>query len=293
VAGVLLGSLLVAQVHAQQLPRPKMARQQARRGVHRLEVNNGPTQMVRYYSTGLTPGETTTVREMEQLENELTYARDIQALKQQYASDERMLESHRTEVQRVLYGLDVTRSTYAAGYFGDGYGYGNFAGVPTASIAPYGYGYGLGGGALIGGGTTVNASLANGVGDEGAIKTSLARVIAQQATPEYMASLDRAYDRVATRASTSPTLRVAFDLPAADDIRRERDRIRVVEGEMTPSGPIVLTLKDGGKVIGKKMSEKGDWFIVENMSGGQTRIRQSEVTRVDVNDKSKVVPAAD
>ena len=294
VAVVLLGSLLAADAQAG-LPRPRLVRQSPRGGVHRMEVNNGATQLVRYYTRGLSPGETTTVREMEQLENELTYARNLQALKQQYASDERVLEAHRRSVQLALYGLDIRSNFYSAGFFGGGPGFGNrFAGVPFYAGYGAGYGYGVGGGgALVGSSVSQEANLAFGVGDEGAIKSALARVIAQQATPEYLTSLDRSFERVATRAATSPTLRLAFNLPTTERLRRERDNIRVVEGDLTPSGPIVLTLRSGEKVICKKMREKGDWFVVERTRGGETRIRQSEVVRVDVNDKSKVVPQAD
>jgi hypothetical protein len=284
VAAVLAVGLLVSSAHAQRSSRPKPIRGD----VHRMEVNNGATQTVRYFSVGLSPGESTTVREMEQLENELLFARDVQSLKREYVADERTLETHRAEVQRDLYGLDVTRSFYSAGAFGGS----SYRGV-YPYYASYGYGSGSGSAALVGGGVSVNASLANGVGDEGAIKNALARVVAQQATPEYMASLDRAYDRVAMRASASPTLRVAFGLPSQADLRRERDRIRTVDVEMTPSAPIMLTLKGGEKVMGRKMKETKEWLIVEKMNGGEARIRPSEVVRIDINDKGKVVPAAD
>jgi hypothetical protein len=282
-----VASLLASTVQAQRLPRPRQTGRAPRGEVHRLEVNNGATQTVRYYGQGLSPGERTTLRELEQIENEMNYARNLQALKLDYIVDERFLQSYRTDVQRALYGVDVTRNVYAAGIFG---GLPGYSGVPAYT----GFGYGrFGDAALVGGGTTVESSLAFGVGDEGAIKTALARTIAQQATPEYMASLDRAYERVALRASGSPTLRVALDLPSVDVVRAERSRNVGVEADMTPTGPVVLTLKSGEKIVGKKMSETKDWYIVEKVGGGTTRVRPSEVTRMDVNDASKVRFAAD
>src|SRR5262249_44909931 len=96
VAAVLAVGLLVSSAHVQRSSRPKPIRGD----VPRMEVTNGATQTVRFFSLGLSPGESTTVREMEQLENELLFARDVQSLKRQYVADERSLETHRAEVQR-------------------------------------------------------------------------------------------------------------------------------------------------------------------------------------------------
>jgi hypothetical protein len=258
-----------------------------------MEVNNGATQSVRYFTQGLSPGESTTVREMEQLENELLYARSLQALKQQYIADERYLEVHRREVQRALYGLTINRGLSIGGF--GGFGPTNLAYVPDVG-GPYGYGYFGGyGGAFLGGATSsVTETLATGVGDEGAIKDALARVIAQQATPQYMAALDREFDRVAMRASASPTLRVALGLPSVGDRMRERRReLDIGRPVNWEKAAIILTLQDGTEVFGSKMRETKDWIILTKLDGGEMRLRPAKVEQIDIRDKSKVVPASD
>jgi hypothetical protein len=193
----------------------------------------------------------------------------------------------------MLYGLDITGSS-AAMFNGGGWGGGAgfFPRVP-ASSGWTGLGWGGWGGWGAGAFSaarerTVNASLANGVGEEGVMKDMIARTIAQEATPEFAASLDRAYQEVALRASASPTLRVAFKMPTMEASRKERSRIRAVA---TDDG-VVLTLKNGQKIYGERMKTTKEWYIVEKEGGGQTLVRPSEVIQVDMKDKSKVSGAA-
>jgi len=270
--------LLVDAAEAQYL-RPTANR---RAGVHRMDVFNGSNHTIRYFGSNLTPGETSTLRDLERLENELEFSRNVIALKQEYVSGERAMDAFRRSIQFQLYGQDITQTSYAAAVAGGGrYGYGSGYGYGYGS----GYGFGNAGpvsGAFASSGQTTNLSLANGVGDEGAIKNAVARIIATQATPEYFATLERSYDRMALRAGSSDILRVALNLPAPEETRRERGRIRAIEGEVDGgSGPVTLTLKSGEKLVGKKMTEKGDWMLLEKVGGGQVRIRASEVTRID------------
>src|SRR5437588_828495 len=119
-----------------------------------------------------------------------------------------MLRSPLTLVAGVLLGSLLTASAQAGARRPRGtvfrQPFNNFLGYPTAGLAPFGDPFF--GQVAAGETSTVNASLANGMGDEGAIKAALAATIARQATPEYMANLDRAYDRVALRASASRAL---------------------------------------------------------------------------------------
>jgi len=261
--------------------------------VHRMEIISGLTQNVRYFGTTLTPDEASTVRELERLENEMAYVRNLIALKQQYVTSERVLEPHRREVQLQLYGVDITQSSYGAATAGFGY-YNRLGALPAYTYAGYG-GYaapmvGLGAGFD----RTVSYSLANGVGYEGPVKEALSKTLAQQATPEYAASLERSYDRLALRASASPTLRVALGLPRPAETRRERDAIRTVAGEVDrPTAPVVLTLKSGEVVRGKKMTEQKDWIVVDRVGGGRVRIRASEVVRIDETPTGGIRPASD
>ncbi len=285
VLGVLVGVLLAAPAWAgDKNPRDR---------VFKMDISNGFTHRVRYFGDALSPGESTTLSELERLENTRAYARDLLAAKEQYVTTERILEPHRRYVQRMLYGLNVTGSSYgmmSGGGYGGGLGY-----YPRVAASSYwaGYGYGGYGGWGAGGYTaarqrTVNASLANGVGEEGVMKDMIARTIAQEATPEFAASLDRAYQEVSLRASASPTLRVALKMPTLEASRKERNRIRAVAAE----DGVVLTLKSGQKIHGTKMRETKDWYIVDMDGGRQTRVRPGEVVQVDVSDKSKVTGAA-
>lgn len=284
--GLLVAALLVPTVSAQ--PNGK------RNGtVHRMEIYNGLNRTVRYHGDNVSPGETLTLREMERIENETDYVQNLTALKQQYVTGERLSETHRRYVQRLLYGVETSDSRYAELGGGGGWGYGGnrFAPYvnPFYSLAGYGYGTGFSG--VVGGTHTVAGTLADGVGDEGRIKTAMAPVLAQQANPEYATSLDRAYDRVVLRASTSPTLRVALGLPSVKDSLRERSDIRQAANESTGDAPYVLTLKDGEKLNATKIEEGNGWISAQLVSGGAVRIREAEVLRIDVSKGNRIRPA--
>ncbi len=297
-ASVLCCALLATTAFAGDVKPAVGSRAPSRPGVYQLEVYNGPTRTVRYFGRDLSPSELTMLRELERVENESSYVNDLQALKRQYAADERLLENHRTQVQLDLYGREVTRSAYETFYadtsypFGYNYGYG----FRSAAYAyPYVFGLGIMGNAgLLGGGVpiagdsaTAKYSLAYGVGPQGPITDAMAALLVQQATPEYAASVDRAYDRVALLASGSPTLRAALRLPDTDTLRKQQGAIRFAAGE---EAPYTLTLRSGEKVYAKEMREEKDWYVLEKLGGGTTRVRTSEVTRID--QASGVGPAA-
>jgi len=248
--------------------------QEPRGGVVRTEIYNGATRTVRYNSADLSPGEARSLQELERLENEISYLRDLDGVKREYVASERILEPHRRLVQQALYGVNVTGTSYT-GYSGGAYP----TGVRGAGWGGYGYGYGGYGDSITsGGGTTVNRSLSNGVGYEGALKTALATTIAGQATAEYALAVSSASDRALVRASGSPTLRVAMGLPA-DGRGRADGAFRPVAGEV--ESPVTLTLASGEKVRGTRMDEKGNWIIVTLSGGRQLRLRESEVVRIE------------
>lgn len=290
IAGLLLGAVLVPALPAQ-APRPSQGDGGT---VHRMEIFNGLNRTVRYHGDNVSPGDALTLREMERLENETDYVQNLTALRQQYVVGERLSETNRRYVQRLLYGLDVTSNRY--GELSGGYAYAGYAGAlpytyPRGTWRGWGYGYGSGLSGAVGGSSSVTRSLQDGVGDEGALKNAFAAVIAQQATPEYAANLDRSYDRVVLRASASPTLRTALRLPSSDDTLRERSHIRQVANENVPGNAILFTLKDGEKLRGSKVQEDGDWFVIQVLGGGTVKIRQSEVVRIDAGSGNKIRPA--
>jgi len=286
------------------LPGPSQAQTQVgrqRRGsVTKIEIFNGPTRTVRYFSNNLTPAESATVRELETLENESSYARDLQTVKREYVRSEQVLEPNRRLVKQLLYNPDnLVWPTYAAwpGAYGWGgsYGYGLPSAhasyfrspyVNTAYLPAAGPAYGYLSGPVAGG-------LPDDLPAESRIKDAMSAVIAREATPEYVTQLQRQTERVALRATTSPTLRVAFGLPETKTVIRERNDYRLASGEVSAPGAITITLKGGDQIRALKMNEDGDWFVIETAEES-LRIRQSEVVRISRprNSGSGIVPAA-
>jgi len=262
--------------------------------VHRMEIFSGGTQNVRYFGTALTPDESSTLRDLERLENESIYARNLIALKQQYVVSERLIEPQRRQTQIQLQGLELAQMNTPLwlpyGYTGFYRGYGPYAGYGYAG----GFGYG-GYGPVVGSGAglALNYGVGAGMAYDNTVKDSLSKVIAQQATPDYYASIERAYDRAALRATASATLRRDLDLPAPADARRERDAIRTVSGESDrPNAPVVLTLKTGEKIGARRLKEDKEWVILERADGGRMRIRVSEVMRIDETPTAGIKPAS-
>lgn len=290
VCGVVLTASADGQTTTNKGVRP--AAQAKRYGrVHQMEILDGSRRTVRYFGDNISPGESSTLRELERAENEMAYLNELQALKTQYVVSERLLEPHRQLVQRQLYGVDKTTTSYgtvAAGYYG--YSPSGSWGFPSRG---FGFGWGTNAGltAMGGDSTTQTLSVANGVGPTGPIKEAMAMVLSQQATPEYAAKIDRNYDMAVLRATASPSIQTALRMPTTEEAQKEDGVYRRLSGEAVPAGMVLLTLKDGEKVQAKKLTEKGEWFVIEKADGGQERIRQSEVTRIQ-GSGSGVVPAA-
>ncbi|MGL4552656.1 MAG: hypothetical protein ACRC33_15895 [Gemmataceae bacterium] len=251
--------------------------------VNRVEIYNGATRTVRYNAPGLSPGESQSLRELERLENEAHFLREVDALKREYVASERSLEPVRRSVQRSLYGTDTTTTSLSGFATGSDYPtvVGSFGAYPAY---PY---RGFASAGTFGDRTTTNRSLENGVGDEGVLKAALARTIAQQATAEHAAAVSRAHELAVARAS-SPALRVAMGIPAEGRAARA-DGIRPVADD---SSPVTLTLKGGETVRGVRVEEKGAWFTVTLAGGRQMRVRESEVVRIETA-PGGVKPASD
>lgn len=296
-AGVVLGLVLTSAAHAQA----------PRAGVHRMEINNGATQTVRYFGVRLSPGESAALRDLERGENEVAYLHNLQNLKREYVSDERRLEAVRFQAQQDFYGKSMAASGYGglgnfaslgldSGYLAalnlrGSYGAAGLGGLYGGYYAPglysgLGYGYGSG---LLGSGTPA-AGLGYGSGIDDPIKASLASVIAQQATPQYAALVDRDLDRAIAQAGNSKTLSVALGLPDASRGRGGDAYIRPVAAETEPAAPVTVTLKNGTVLRGTKLEETKEWIIVVTGKGGKTRVRPTEVVRIDEG-KSGVGPA--
>jgi hypothetical protein len=274
-AGVVCGLLLAASLHAQSTGRAATGK------VNRMEINNGLTQTVRYHGQSLSPGEESTLREMERAENEMLYVRNLEELKKQYVIGERIEETNRRYVQHLLYGQNFFQSYGPWGFVGPvnatfgGFGGFGVGGFPYGAYAAYGnnlYSGGIGFGGYGGSAYGTSRTLAVGVGDEGRLKTAMSPVIASQATPEYAAAALQAYDQVSARMADSPVLAKALPNPNG----------LVLANAEQPS--VRLTLKDGDKIEGFGLTETKDWYILKSVTGNrvnQTRVRQSEVVRIE------------
>jgi hypothetical protein len=252
---------------------------------HRMEVWNGPTRSVQYFSPGMSPGEESALRDLARAENNLAIEDQLQDLRKLYLRNERILEQRRGQVNPLLYGYS---SEYAASLFpgfGGGIGFGsNFAGFPYGY--PFGVGgfgnawgggFGFGSGALVG---SVSNSLANGVGSEGVIKDTLAQSLVGPASTESLARAARAYDAAVARVAESDRLRAGLGWG--------KGPIAAVGHERNVGGPITVTTKDGKTVEGTLVQEDPDWITVDTRTEEVT-LRKSDVTRMS-RPKKEVKP---
>ena len=290
--GAALAALLVVGSLQADPPRRKVSKTQP--AVHQMEILNGASRTVRTFGINLSTGELASLGDLDRLENEASFAHDVLALKRQYVLSERLLEPHRRLVQQDLYGRAVTTSNY-----------GNLTAGVTASPA---YNYGIGGFGVRGYGydtpaayttgtageqTTVVRSLADGVGDEGALKASLAAVIAKQAVPSYAASVAQEYRQAVAVAAASPSLRAGLRLQSPEELRKADNAIRAADYETPLANRVTLTLANGKKVVGTNLQEGKEWITLDRADGGSSRYRLSQVTQIDLPAAGKVAPAAD
>jgi hypothetical protein len=256
-------------IKSQVTPSPDVARPPV--GVGRIEIYEGPRRTVHYVAPNLSPGEQAALRDLARAENEAAYADEMLALKRLYVDSERTLEPYRRFIQQQLYGFSTssTYSGYVSGGFG-GYGGGNY---PYAFDNAYGGG-GYGGGYFGGASTSVSRSLANGMGDEGVMKSAMAREIASQATPEYAGATARDLGVATGRIASSDQLAKGFGIA----------RSNVLPAAAPSPAHIVLTLKGGEKVEGTVYGEDTDWFRVDTPTG-TVSVRKSEVSKVEMPKK--------
>jgi hypothetical protein len=211
----------------QEKSQPARAAEPSSGSVHRMVIVEGPNRRVHYIASGkLSESDSMAAYNLERAENELAYLRDLQELKQQYVRSERTLEPHRRVVQLELYGRQTSSSSYAStyvnynpygayGYPGGLYGYYG-AGAP-AMYSPFFYGYGGNRGGAY---SSVSSSsslerrgLQYGMGNEGSMKNAMVRVIAAQASPDYVAAAVKNYQAALKDAADSPILSRDLGLP--------------------------------------------------------------------------------
>jgi hypothetical protein len=242
--------------------------------IHRMDIENGQRRTVHYFNLSgkpLDPGEESSLRNLEQAENGLAAAEQLQDLRSLYIRNEVALERRRGQVNPLLYGYssEYGASSYDAGFGGSPYSY------------PYAYPYGFGGvggyGSFSGSSSTSNVvnSIAPGIGNEGVIKNEMAKALTDP-------SASVAYER-ALRARDSALARLA-------DTNIGKELKLVAQGQTV--GPAVnLVMKKGNeKITGSLVSDDGEWITVDTTEG-ETSVRKADVDRI-VYPKSNVKPAA-
>jgi hypothetical protein len=275
-AGLAAGLLLAASAAWAQPPAAKPAAKDEGPNVHQMEIFNGPYRTTHYIYRGDSPSEAATLRDLERSENEVAIADELQRLRLQYVRNERDFEQRRHDVQKLLYGYnsDYTASLYTTTGFSGGYGYPYWGGYWPNGYGYYGA-YGFGSGA------SASNTLAVGVGDEGRIKTEIARTLAGQATPEYAAMAVRAHGVAVARVGESDNLRKGMGYAAAE--------------RPVAAGRDFVVLKNGERIEGTILAKEGDAdFLVIDTGSHKEFVRKSEIERRgEAKQKSGVKPAAD
>jgi hypothetical protein len=305
--GIVLGLVVATMAHGQQIvvstaqqekAPPTRAADTTPGSVHRMVIQEGPNRQVRYFATGnLSASDRLATYDLERAENELSYLRDLQRLKNQYVQSERTMEPQRRIVQQQLYGKRthygssntsyVNYGSYGYGIYG-GYGYpgvtGYNVGYPFwhAGYAGYGGygGYGYPGGAMGSVGTnsySEDRSLQYGIGDEGRMKTALVQSVARDATPENAAAALRNYEAAVERAATSPVLSRDLGLKKSSNAAPS-------QAPTYTKGSKVTIWVGNDKYVGTVKDDRPDWVIIQTDKAEAT-VRKSEITRSETPSK--------
>jgi hypothetical protein len=249
--------------------------------VHPIEIWDGPVRTVHYVYQDLSPGDEAVLKELERAQNEAALADQMAQLRKAYVTTELVMEPRRRQVQYLLYGYnsDTSQSLLTGGGIGSpGFGYGGFGSAAPYGAYPYGfntaYGSGFRNAAAYFGGSSSN-TLAYGIGDEGVMKTEVARSLAGQMTPEKLAEAHRNLDMALARASNVEPIRVALNLKEAKGAG-SRARFYPDGASLT-----VTRMLDGkaDKIEGKVIGDDDQWLTLDTKEGKR---RLLKATIVDV-----------
>jgi hypothetical protein len=215
-SGCALGLLLAASAAWAQ-PADKPA--DDGRGVHRMEIFNGPVRTVHYiYGPGLAPNEAAAVRDLERAENGVALADELQQLRFEYVRNEREMERYRHHIQMLLYGYSSETSGNPLNLLGGSWGGSAWGGwyYPGYGLTgPYAAAYPFVGPGWGGYGGTASNSLAWGMGDEGVIKNAVAGTLVDVARPDYAVRASATYNAALAHASQYESVRSALGLKQA------------------------------------------------------------------------------
>jgi hypothetical protein len=261
-----LAFAVVSAVQAQEKP----AVQTTEPSFHRMEIYNGPLRSVYYSAAGASTGERLALREVQRSENEAALADQLLAMRRQSVNDESILQNRRRNVQQLFYGYS---STVSAGLL---------AGT-VSTLFPFGFGYPAFGFPFYPGfGSVITQHGLSGVGDEGPIKTELARMLAAQAGPEYAAQAYSQYYNALTRAAeTNSRIAAVVGVPSKGGIRPAQYQAPLGPSRLPQPGThVVVSRKVGAnveKVEGNVVSETGDWMVLDTKAGRLTIAKNSIV----------------
>jgi hypothetical protein len=146
-----------------------------------------------------------------------------------------------------------------------------------------GYGYGSYVNGLAGFSSSESVGLGQGVGDEGPIKTMVARTIAEQANPEYAAKAAQNLTAAEGRASNYAVVKNSLGLKGGSGDIAEAGFSKPVAGKPIPV--TVTRVLDGKaeKIDGELVNSDGDWLTLK-VPGGTRRLLKATV--VDVLEKN-------
>jgi hypothetical protein len=124
-------------------------------------------------------------------------------------------------------------------------------------------------------GGSASNTLAYGIGDEGAMKTDMARTLSAQATPERAAEAHRNLEMALARASTVAPIRVALGL------KEDKDSAKRASFYSGGVNVVVTRMLEGksDKIEGKVLGDDDQWLILDTKEG---RRRVLKSTIVDV-----------
>jgi hypothetical protein len=130
----------------------------------------------------------------------------------------------------------------------------------------------------VGSAGTTTQSLAFGVGDEGVLKTELARAIAAQSSPQYATQVRQEYYSALDRAANDPRLAGMLGLKKGEVVGAEFGRPVPAGMGLSAGDQVSLVARDGAKLDGKFVRESGDWLTVDT-GAERVTLRKSEIVR--------------
>jgi hypothetical protein len=256
--------------------------------VHRMVIQEGVNRRVAYIGSGnLSSDDRRAAADLERAENELSYLRNLQQLKNQYVRSELSLEPWRNYTQRQLYGRQVHSSSYNATYANyvpnSGYGVATpYGGSPFYSPYGYGYGYGFGSGGLAiasrnASSSSETRSLQYGMGNEGVMKNAIVQAIARQTSPDSIVTATRDYESALSRAAASPVL--SRDLGLS-----KKDVSTPSAGPTLTKGAKATIWVGNEKYEGTIKEDRPNWVVLQT-DKAEVTVRKSEITRTEVPSK--------